>query len=66
MADRENTAPTAAHARNPAHPALEVPAVIAGSVNLMQFSEALAIAGIVGRYDPKRHVLVIEPAGRHA
>ena len=31
--------------------ALEIPAVIAGSVNLMRFSAALARAGIVGRSD---------------
>jgi hypothetical protein len=40
----------------------EVPAVIAGSVNLLRFSEALARAGILGRYDADRGVLVIEPA----
>ena len=42
--------------------AREVPAVIAGSVNLMRFSEALARAGIVGRFDSARGLLVIEPA----
>lgn len=42
--------------------ALEVPAVIAPSVNLMRFSEALAIAGLVGRHDSNRGVLVIQPA----
>lgn len=42
--------------------ALEVPAVIASSVNLLRFTEALARAGIVGRYDAERHLLVIEPA----
>lgn len=42
--------------------ALEVPAVIAGSVNLMRFTEALARAGVVGRYDADRQVLVLEPA----
>ena len=42
--------------------ALEVPAVIAPSVNLMRFSEALAMAGLVGRHDSNRGVLVIEPA----
>ncbi len=36
--------------------------MIAGSVNLMRFSEALALAGVVGRYDAVRHVLVLEPA----
>ena len=40
---------------------LEVPAAIAGSVNLMAFSGALAQAGIVGRYDADRGILVIEP-----
>ena len=48
------------------HPArrktLEVPAVIAGSVNLVAFSGALAQDGIVGRFDPDRGILVIEPA----
>ena len=42
--------------------AVEVPAAIAGSVNLMAFSGALAQAGIVGRYDADRGILVIEPA----
>ena len=42
--------------------ALEVPAVIAPSVNLMRFSEALALAGLVGRHDASRGVLVIQPA----
>lgn len=42
--------------------ALEVPAVIAGSVNLLKFSEALARAGLIGRYDAGRGILVIEPA----
>ena len=41
---------------NPTSPtdarALEIPAVIAGSVNLMRFSAALASAGIVGRFEP--------------
>jgi hypothetical protein len=45
----------------PTRRALEVPAVIAGSVNLLKFSEALARAGIVGRYDSARALLVIEP-----
>lgn len=40
----------------------EVPAVIAGSVNLVRFSEAIARAGLVGRHDAVRGVLVIEPA----
>jgi len=40
----------------------EVPAVIAGSVNLLRFSEAIARAGLVGRHDADRGVLVIEPA----
>jgi hypothetical protein len=42
--------------------ALEVPAVIAGSVNLRAFSRARAQTGIVGRYDAARGVLVIERA----
>ncbi len=41
--------------------ALEVPAAIAGSVNLMAFSGALAQAGIVGRFDADRGILIIEP-----
>ncbi len=41
-----------------------VPAEIAGNVNLLRFSEALARAGIVGRFDPDRGVLVLEPAKR--
>jgi len=36
--------------------------MIAGSVNLLSFSEALARAGLVGRHDAERGVLVIEPA----
>lgn len=40
----------------------DVPAVIAGAVNLMRFSEALARAGLIGRHDAARGVLVIEPA----
>lgn len=40
----------------------EVPAVIAGGVNLLRLSEALARAGLVGRHDPVRGVLVISPA----
>ena len=39
-----------------------VPALIAGSVNLLRFSEALARAGLVGRHDADRRMLVIEPA----
>ena len=39
---------------------LEVPAVIAGNVNLLRFSEAIARAGLVGRHDADRGVLVIE------
>jgi hypothetical protein len=42
--------------------ASEVPAVIAGSVNLMRFAQALARAGLVGRHDATRGVLVIEAA----
>ncbi len=44
--------------------ALEVPAVIAGEVNLLKFTEALARVGLVGRHDATRGVLVIEPADR--
>ena len=40
-------APTAAQA-------LEIPAVIAGSVNLLRFSAALAQAGLIGRHDASR------------
>ena len=40
----------------------EIPAAIAGSVSLLKFSEALAQAGLVGRHDVKRGILVIEPA----
>lgn len=50
--------PSAARSR-----ALEVPAVIAPEVNLLRFSEALARAGIVGRFNPARGILIIEPAG---
>ncbi len=39
-----------------------MPALIAGSVNLLAFSGALAQAGIVGRFDADRGILVIEPA----
>ena len=43
--------------------ASEIPAVIASSVNLMAFSNALAEAGIVwGRHGAERDVLAIEPA----
>ena len=38
------------------------PALIIGSVNLIRFAEALARAGLIGRHDPQRGVLVIEPA----
>ena len=54
MATEKHSAPTEAQS--------DVPAVIAGSVNLMAFAGALAQAGIVGRYDADRGVLVIEPA----
>ena len=54
MAIRNPTAPTVAQS--------EVPAVIAGSVNLLKFSEALALAGLIGRHDADRGALVIEPA----
>ena len=43
--------------RNPT----EVPAVIAGNVPLVRLSEALARAGLVGRHDADRGMLVIEP-----
>lgn len=39
----------------------EVPAVIAGSVNLLAFSGALARVGLIGRHDADRGLLVIEP-----
>lgn len=42
--------------------AIEVPAAIAGNVNLLAFSGALAQAGIIGRYDADRGILVLEPA----
>lgn len=42
--------------------ASEIPAVIAGNVNLLRFSEAIARAGLVGRHDTTRGVLVIEAA----
>lgn len=42
--------------------ASEVPAMIAGNVNLLKFSEALALAGLIGRHDADRGLLVIEPA----
>jgi hypothetical protein len=54
MATEKHSAPTEAHT--------EVPAVIAGSVNLLKFSEALALAGLIGRHDADRGLLVIEPA----
>ncbi len=52
----------------PVTSSLDVPAVIAGSVNLLAFTEALARAGLVGRYDASSGLLVIEPtpAGRTA
>lgn len=56
MATANPTAPTA-HSRS-----LDLPAVIAGSANLLKLSEALARAGLVGRHDADRGVLVIEPA----
>lgn len=56
MATANPTAPTVAHSRS-----LDLPAVIAGSVNLLKFTEALARAGLVGRHDAARGVLVIEP-----
>lgn len=39
-----------------------VPALIAGSVNLLRFSEALARAGLTARHDADRGALIIEPA----
>ncbi len=54
MATHKITAPTVAQS--------EVPAVIAGNVNLLKFSEALALAGLIGRHDADRSLLVIEPA----
>ncbi len=54
MATRKITAPAVVQS--------EVPALIAGSVNLLRFSEALARAGLIGRHDADRGVLVIEPA----
>ena len=71
MAKSKSTAPAGAPSH--VHPndrtdariqddASEVPAVIAGSVNLMAFSGALAQVGIIGRFDRDRGVLVIEPA----
>lgn len=41
---------------------VEVRAVIAGNVPLVRLSEALARAGLIGRHDADRGVLVIEPA----
>ncbi|MGC8520212.1 MAG: hypothetical protein ACP5P4_17105 [Steroidobacteraceae bacterium] len=68
MATNENTAPAAAPQNGRSLPitlrtqASEVPAVIAGRVSLMRFSEALARAGLTGRHDADRGLLVIEPA----
>ncbi|MGA8094779.1 MAG: hypothetical protein WB823_11005 [Steroidobacteraceae bacterium] len=42
--------------------ALDVPAIITASVNLLVFTEALARAGLVGRHDAARGALIIEPA----
>jgi hypothetical protein len=42
---------------------LDVPAAISGIVSVVAFSAALAHAGLVGRYDAQRALLVIEPAG---
>ena len=53
MAIRNATPPTAAS---------EVPAVIAGNIPVVSLAEALARAGLIGRHDADRHVLVIEPA----
>ena len=54
MAIRDATPPTATHS--------ELLAVIADNVRLVRLPEALARAGLVGRHDPDRGVLVIEPA----
>jgi hypothetical protein len=42
-------------------PSLELPAAIAADVPFLKFSEALARAGLMGRRDAARGVLVIEP-----
>jgi hypothetical protein len=48
----------------PAQPcAPQIPAAIAGSVDLLVLADALARAGLVGRRDRERKVFVIEPAG---
>ena len=47
---------------SPPTAASEVPAVIAGNIPVVSLAEALARAGLVGRHDADRHVLVIEPA----
>jgi len=44
--------------------ALEVPAVIAGSVPVGRLARALAEAGLRTRYDGDRQALVIEPKER--
>jgi hypothetical protein len=41
----------------------QIPAAIAGSVDLLVLADALARAGLVGRRDRERKVFVIEPAG---
>ena len=68
MAIRKNTAPAAAQSVN-ASPdiqrtiaeALEVPAVIAGSVPFGRLARALAEAGLRTHYDGDRQAIVIEP-----
>jgi hypothetical protein len=44
--------------------ALEVPAVIAGSVPVGRLARALAEAGLRTRYDGDRQAIVIEPQAR--
>ena len=44
--------------------ALEVPAVIAGSVPVGRLARALAEAGLRTRYDDDRQAIVIEPQAR--
>jgi hypothetical protein len=62
MPKSQDTAPAAAQSAplTLCADASEVPALIAGNVNLMRFAEALARAGMAGRYDAARGVLVLE------
>lgn len=55
MAIRNATAPARAQS-------LLVPAAISGTVTVAAFSAALARAGLAGRYDAARGVLIIERA----